>query len=210
MNQYLIMHKIYSRFRFRIPKIRYNRLPTISKTSQNNNILINDRKNITSFLPNINETLSPKKSGSILNNSKKIFKKAIKVNQKKLNIPNSMFDKYSNKIVVDDLFKKEEEVKVNETENNVFSERNKVYSLRDILLPKNKKNLDESFLDTKLNTNGGKSIIDYLQKDKPISPNYIQKVTQLKNGDLIKMDKIRQKYLKNEIETNKLDSVIKK
>ena len=193
-----------------IPKIRYNRLPTISKTSQNNNILINDRKNTTSFLPNINETLSPKKSGSILNNSKKIFKKAIKVNQKKLNIPNSMFDKYSNKIVVDDLFKKEEEVKVNETENNVFSERNKVYSLRDILLPKNKKNLDESFLDTKLNTNGGKSIIDYLQKDKPISPNYIQKVTQLKNGDLIKMDKICQKYLKDEIQKNKLDNAIKK
>ena len=50
-----------------------------------------------------------------------------------------MFDKYSNKIVVDDLFKKEEEAKVNETENNVFSERNKVYSLKDILLPKNKK-----------------------------------------------------------------------
>jgi hypothetical protein len=123
-----------------------------------------------------------------------------------------MFDKYSEKIVVGDLFKKEEEpTKVNHTENNLFSEKNnKVYSLRDILIPKNKKNLDESFLDTKFNINGEKSIINYLQKDKAISPFYIQKVSQLKNGELIKMDKICQKYLNDEVLKNKLDNVIKK
>ena len=55
-----------------------------------------------------------------------------------------------------------------------------------------------------------KALLIICKKINLFSPNYIQKVTQLKNGDLIKMDKIRQKYLKNEIETNKLDSVIKK
>ena len=189
-----------------IPKIKYNNFPSLSKTRKNNNILISDKNNMTSILPRINDTLSP-------NNSKRIFKKAIKVNQKKLNIPNIMFDKYSKKINLDDFFKKEDEVKevkVDENEQNLMSERNKVYSLRDILLPKNQKKLDGTFLDTKLDINGGKSIINYLQQDKTISPFYIEKVTQLKNGDLIKMDKICQKYFRDEIQKNKLDNVIRK
>ena len=195
-----------------IPKLRFNKYNTITKESNNKNIFLNDKINETTFLPKIKDTLSPKKFNSLMNSSERIFKKAIKVNQKKLNIPNNMFDKYSEKIVVGDLFKKEEEpTKVNQTENNLFSEKNnKVYSLRDILIPKNKKNLDESFLDTKFNINGEKSIINYLQKDKAISPFYIQKVSQLKNGELIKMDKICQKYLNDEVLKNKLDNVIKK
>jgi len=188
-----------------IPKIRYNKYPTMSKTSKNTINLLNDKKNET-FLPKINDSLTPNKSTI----TKRIFKKAIKVNQKKLNIPNVMFDKYISREALNNLFKKEEDMKSNQTENNLFSERNKVYSLRDILLPKNQKKLDESFLDKKLNTNGGKSIIDYLQKDKSISPFYIQKVTQLKNGELNKMDKICQKYLKDEIQKNKMDNVIRK
>ena len=188
-----------------IPKIRYNKYPTMSKTSKNTINLLNDKKNET-FLPKINDSLTPNKSTI----TKRIFKKAIKVNQKKLNIPNVMFDKYTSREALNNLFKKEEDMKSNQTENNLFSERNKVYSLRDILLPKNQKKLDESFLDKKLNTNGGKSIIDYLQKDKSISPFYIQKVTQLKNGELSKMDKICQKYLKDEIQKNKMDNVIRK
>ena len=195
-----------------IPKLRFNKYNTITKESNNKNIFSNDKINATTFLPKIKDTLSPKKFNSLMNSSERIFKKAIKVNQKKLNIPNNMFDKYSEKIVVGDLFKKEEEsTKVNQTENNLFSEKNnKVYSLRDILIPKNKKNLDESFLDTKFNINGEKSIINYLQKDKAISPFYIQKVSQLKNGELIKMDKICQKYLNDEVLQNKLDNAIKK
>ena len=188
-----------------IPKIRYNKYPTMSKTSKNTINLLNDKKNET-FLPKINDSLTPNKSTI----TKRIFKKVIKVNQKKLNIPNVMFDKYISREALNNLFKKEEDMKINQTENNLFSERNKVYSLRDILLPKNQKKLDESFLDKKLNTNGGKSIIDYLQKDKSISPFYIQKVTQLKNGELNKMDKICQKYLKDEIQKNKMDNVIRK
>ena len=188
-----------------IPKIRYNKFPTMSKTSKNTINLLNDKNNET-FLPKINDSLTPNKSTI----TKRIFKKAIKVNQKKLNIPNIMFDKYTSREALNNIFKKEEDMKINQTENNLFSERNKVYSLRDILLPKNQKKLDQSFLDKKLNTNGGKSIIDYLQKDKSISPFYIQKVTQLKNGELNKMDKICQKYLKDEIQKSKMDNVIRK
>ena len=196
-----------------IPKIRFNKFSTINKTkNKNNNLFINDKNNITSFLPRIKDTLSPKKSSFILNDySTRIFKKSIKVNQKKLNIPNNMLDKYSNKIISDDIFKKEEEtINVNQTENNLYSESHKIYSLRDILIPRNKKNLDESYLDTKLNINGERSIINYLQKDKTISPIYIQKVSQLKNAELTKMDKICQKYLNDEIKKNKLDNNIKK
>ena len=188
-----------------IPKIRYNKFPTMSKTSKNTINLLNDKNNET-FLPKINDSLTPNKSTI----TKRIFKKAIKVNQKKLNIPNIMFDKYTSREALNNIFKKEEDMKINQTENNLFSDRNKVYSLRDILLPKNQKKLDQSFLDKKLNTNGGKSIIDYLQKDKSISPFYIQKVTQLKNGELNKMDKICQKYLKDEIQKSKMDNVIRK
>ena len=186
-----------------IPKIRYNKFPEINKTNTSN---------MTSFLPKINESLSPIKSISYLNNSKKLFKKAIKINQKKLNIPNSMFEKYTNKANLDNLFKKEEDtsIKVEQTENNLFSQKNKMYTLRDILIPRNKKNLDDSFLDTKLNINGGRSIINYLQKDKIISPIYIKKVSQLRNGELLKMDKICQKYLNDEIQKKNLDNIIKK
>ena len=186
-----------------IPKIRYNKFPEINKTNTSN---------MTSFLPKINESLSPIKSISYLNNSKKLFKKAIKIKQKKLNIPNSMFEKYTNKANLDNLFKKEEDtsIKVEQTENNLFSQKNKMYTLRDILIPRNKKNLDDSFLDTKLNINGGRSIINYLQKDKIISPIYIKKVSQLRNGELLKMDKICQKYLNDEIQKKNLDNIIKK
>ena len=186
-----------------IPKIRYNKFPEINKTNTSN---------MTSFLPKINESLSPIKSISYLNNSKKLFKKAIKINQKKLNIPNSMLEKYTNKANLDNLFKKEEDtsIKVEQTENNLFSQKNKMYTLRDILIPRNKKNLDDSFLDTKLNINGGRSIINYLQKDKIISPIYIKKVSQLRNGELLKMDKICQKYLNDEIKKKKLENAIKK
>ena len=186
-----------------IPKIRFNKIPEISKRNESS---------MTSFLPKISDSLSPKKSFSLMNNSKKIFKKAIKINQKKLNIPNSMFDKYASRANLDNLFKKEDDISANveNSENNLFSQKNKIYSLRDILIPKNKKNLEESFLDTKLNTNGERSIINYLQKDKPISPIYIKKVSQLKNGELIKMDKICQKYLNDEIQKKKLENAIKK
>ena len=186
-----------------IPKIKFNKIPEISKRNESS---------MTSFLPKISDSLSPMKSFSLMNNSKKIFKKAIKINQKKLNIPNSMFDKYASRANLDNLFKKEDDISANveNSENNLFSQKNKIYSLRDILIPKNKKNLEESFLDTKLNTNGERSIINYLQKDKPISPIYIKKVSQLKNGELIKMDKICQKYLNDEIQKKKLENAIKK
>lgn len=198
-----------SRKTISIPKLR-NNLPILSKKNLINSYINDNNK---TFLPKINSSLSPNNSISILNQknlNKKIFKKAIKVSQKKLNIPNSMFDKYSkdSKEILNDLFKKEKDKdnsKVNNTEENVFSERNKAYSLRDILLPKNQKNIDK-----KININGGQSIINYLHKDKAISPIYIQKVSQLKNGEITKMDKICQKYLNDEKKKSKLDNEIRK
>ena len=191
-----------------IPKLRFNKFPTISKTNKNsyNNIL--EKINETSLLPKISDSRSPKKLNTMLNNSQRVFKKAIKINQRKLSIPSTMIDKYSFK---GNTNINEDEIKVNNTENNnAFNEKNKVYSLRDILLPKNQKNLDESSLDKKFNINGESSIINYLQKDKIISPIYIQKVSQLNNGQLTKMDKICQKYLKDEIQKNKMDKIIRK
>ena len=191
-----------------IPKLRFNKFPTISKTNKNsyNNIL--EKINETSLLPKISDSMSPKKLNTMLNNSQRVFKKAIKINQRKLSIPSTMIDKYSFK---GNTNINEDEIKVNNTENNnAFNEKNKVYSLRDILLPKNQKNLDESSLDKKFNINGESSIINYLQKDKIISPIYIQKVSQLNNGQLTKMDKICQKYLKDEIQKNKMDKIIRK
>ncbi len=210
-----------SRKTISISKIRNNPFPLLKQIPKN--IFISDKidKNNKTFLPKIKDTLSPNKSISLIkninqqNNTKKIFKKAIKVSQKKLNIPNNMIDKYSKdtKEILKDIFKKDnekEEIVVNNTEENLFFERNKVYTLRDILVPKNKKNVDSSFLDKKIDMNGGQSIINYLHKDKPISPIYIQKVSQMKNFELNKMDKICQKYLNDEIKKNKLDYEIRK
>jgi len=192
-----------------IPKIRYNKIPIISKTHKNSSNNILEQINETSFLPKINDSMSPKRLNPMLNNSQRVFKKAIKINQKKLSIPSTMIDKYSMKGNVNNI--NEEEIKVNNTENNnLNNDKNKVYSLRDILLPKNQKNLDESYLDKKFNINGESSIINYLQKDKIISPIYIPKVSQLNNGQLTKMDKICQKYLKDEIQKDKMDKIIKK
>lgn len=192
-----------------IPKIRFNKFPTINKTSKNSYKNILEKINETSFLPKINDTMSPKKINTMLNNSQRVFKKAIKINQRKLSIPSTMIDKYSMKGNINNI--NEDEIKVNNTENNnLNNEKNKVYSLTDILLPKNQKNLDESYLDKKFNINGEGSIINYLQKDKIISPKYIQKVSQLNNGQLTKMDKICQKYLIDEIQKNKMDKIIKK
>ena len=191
-----------------IPKLRFNKFPTITKTNKNSyNNILSEKTNESSFLPNINDSMSPKKQKTLLNNSQRVFKKAIKINQKKLSIPNTMIDKYSMKPITNF---NEEDFKISNTENNLFNERSKVYSLRDILLPKNKKNVDESYLNKKFDINGESSIINYLQKDKIISPIYIRKVSQLNNGELTKMDKICQKYLKDEIKKNKMDIVIKK
>ena len=145
------------------------------------------------------------------NNFENVFKK-IKINPKKLNIPLAMLDKYSKDFFgksENDIFKKVDESKINNTENSLTLDKNKFYSLREILLPKNQKNIDESFLDKKINSNGGESIINYLQSDKDISRSLIEKINKSNNEQLYKLDKVCQKYFNDEKLKFSLDNEIK-
>ena len=150
------------------------------------------------------------------NNYDTLFKK-VKITQKKLNIPVSMLDKYS-KVVIksnknensdSDLFNNNEELKVNNTEGNAILEKDKYYSLREILQPKNQKNIDKSYLDKKINSNGSESIISYLQMDKDISPSLIVKINKSSDDQLYKLDKVCQKYFNDEKLKTLLDNEIK-
>ena len=207
-------------------------LPSINKNN-NNNTTFNKQNNKTSFLSKIGglsianqEFRTPKKArqnlqlpknsaniltisnkeenNSFLNNEKNY--KKVKINSKKLNIPISMLDKFS------DFGKKnnnnlDEDSKINNTENSIGFD--KMYYLRDILLPKNKKNIDDSFLDKQINLKGSESIINYLQSDKNISPSLIVKINKSNNEQLYKLDKVCQKYFNDEKIKNSLDNEIR-
>ena len=148
------------------------------------------------------------------NNSGSAFRK-IKLNPKKLNIPVVIFDQYSKGLNDKnnnnnlDSSNNNEELKINDTKKNLILDKNKMYSLREILLPKNQKNVDEFLLDKKINSNGGESIINYLQMDKDISPSLIEKINKSNNEQLYKLDKICQKYFNDEKIKNDLDIEIK-
>ena len=150
------------------------------------------------------------------NNYDTLFKK-VKITQKKLNIPVSMLDKYSKVVIKNnnnensdsDLFNNNEELKVNNTESNAILEKDKYYSLREILQPKNQKNIDKSYLDKKINSNGSESIISYLQMDKDISPSLIVKINKSSVDQLYKLDKVCQKYFNDEKLKTLLDNEIK-
>ena len=159
-------------------------------------------------IPNKNEN---KFINTNSNNFENVFKK-IKINPKKLNIPLAMLDKYSKDFFgksENDIFNKVDESKINNTENSLTLDKNKYYSLREILLPKNQKNIDESFLDKKINSNGGESIINYLQSDKDISRSLIEKINKSNNEQLYKLDKVCQKYFNDEKLKFSLDNEIK-
>ena len=147
------------------------------------------------------------------NNNENTFKK-IKINSKKLNIPLVMLDKYSKQPENknknnNNLFNNNEDSKINNTENSLTFDKNKMYTLREILLPKNQKKIDDSFLDKKINSNGGESIINYLQSDRDISPSLIEKINRANNEQIYKLDKICQKYFNDEKLKNSLDNEIK-
>ena len=168
---------------------------------------------------NLNTLKIPNKKENLFlntnfNNYETVFKK-IKINSKKLNIPVVMLDKYSkdavnkNKNNSMDLPNNNDDSKINYTENNLTNEKNKMVSLREILLPKNKRNVDDSFLDKKIYSYGGESIISYLQSDKNISPSLIEKINKSNNEQLYKLDKICQKYFNDEKIKNSLDNEIR-
>lgn len=150
------------------------------------------------------------------NNYDSVFKK-IKVSPKKLNIPVVMLDKYSKEEMMEKMENNEDDknadnevLKILNTENNTTPlDKDKMYSLRELLIPKNKKNVDDSFLDKKINLNGGESIINYLKMDKTISPSLIEKINKSNNEQLFKLDKICQKYFNDEKAKSNMDIEIK-
>ena len=127
----------------------------------------------------------------------KYSKKSVNENDKKNNNNNNL-----------DIFNSNKNLTIN-TDSNSILDKNKMYSLREILLPRNQKNVDESYLDKKINSNGGESIINYLQSDKDISPSLIKKINQSNNEQLYKLDKICQKYFNDEKVKHSLDHIIK-
>jgi len=224
-------------------KIEYTQFPPINRSNKNINTTFNDQNNQNSFVSKMDEFSqefrTPNKRKQILelnknnlnipkilnkndnyflntnfNNYEKVFKK-ITIKPKKLNIPISMFDKYSkkgennkNKNNNLDIFNNNEDTKINNTESSVL-DKDKMYALREILLPRNQKNIDESYLDYKINSNGGESIISYLQSDKDISPSLITKINKSNQEQLYKLDKVCQKYFNDEKLKNSLDNEIK-
>ena len=184
---------------FRTPK-KSNQYLKLSKNNRYNIKLINKDEN-----PILNTNF---------NNNENTFKK-ITINSKKLNIPLVMLDKYSkesenkkkNNSV--DLFNNEDSKIINNSENSLTLEKNKMVTLREILLPKNQKKIDDSFLDKKINSNGGESIINYLQSNRDISPSLIEKINRSNNEQLYKLDKICQKYFNDEKIKISLDNEIK-
>jgi hypothetical protein len=119
-----------------------------------------------------------------------------------------MMEKMNN--IEDDKNVDNEILKISNTENdNTSLDKDKMYSLRELLTPKNKKNVDDSFLDKKINVNGGESIINYLKMDKTISPSLIEKINKSNNEQLFKLDKICQKYFNDEKMKSNMDIEIK-
>lgn len=150
------------------------------------------------------------------NNYDSAFKK-IQLIQKKLNIPVVMLDKYTKEEMMEKMNNNEDDknvdneiIKISNTENDTTPlDKDKMYSLRELLIPKNKKNVDDSFLDKKINVNGGESIINYLKMDKTISPSLIEKINKSNNEQLFKLDKICQKYFNDEKAKSNMDIEIK-
>ena len=149
-------------------------------------------------------------------NNYDLFKK-VKITQRKLNIPVSMLDKYSKVVIKNNknlngdsgMYNSNEEIKASNTESNALLEKDKYYSLKEILLPKNQKNIDKSFLEKKINSNGSESIINYLQMDKDISPSLIVKINKSTDDQLYKLDKVCQKYFNDEKIKSNLDNEIR-
>ena len=167
----------------------------------------------------INKNVKLNQNQLLNNNSNNLdseFKK-ISLFPKKLNIPAIMLDKYTKEEMMEQMNNKEDDknidneiLKISNTENDTTPlDKDKMYSLRELLTPKNKKNVDDSFLDKKINVNGGESIINYLKMDKTISPSLIEKINKSNNEQLFKLDKICQKYFNDEKAKSNMDIEIK-
>ena len=217
-------------------KIDYNNsLSPIRKINTNNNLSflskigefsINPKNLKTPYKTNKNYVLYNNNITQINNknflnnnsdNNESIFKN-VSISQKKLNMPKIMLDKYSKESLMKTIETEnylnsnndKEEQKIKYTESNSSPlDKDKMISLRELLNPKNKRKVDDIFLDKKININGGESIINYLQMDKTISPSFIEKINKYNDEQLYKLDKVCQKYFDDKKIKSNLDDEIK-
>ena len=168
------------------------------------NNIINSEKRLLTEAPLLSQSKSLRKSLTINNPNLLEFKSDKKNSYKNINIRQSK--RLASK-KLDNMFSIEEK---NENKYNYDRKKNKfqikqlkdgfylpliknTLPLKDILIDKNAKNINNKILKTKLNTNEN-HLINYLKLDKTIKPSFIEKLKNADNDRLVKLDKICQKY----------------
>ena len=168
------------------------------------NNIINSEKRLLTEAPLLSQSKSLRKSLTINNPNLLEFKNDKKNSSKNINIRQSK--RLASK-KLDNMFSIEEK---NENKYNYDRKKNKfqikqlkdgfylpliknTLPLKDILIDKNAKNINNKILKTKLNTNEN-HLINYLKLDKTIKPSFIEKLKNADNDRLVKLDKICQKY----------------
>ena len=190
-------------------KIKYSPQIIIPSTKRESlkyikNNIINSEKRLLTEAPLLSQSKSLRKSLTINNPNLLEFKSDKKNSYKNINIRQSK--RLASK-KLDNMFSIEEK---NENKYNYDRKKNKfqikqlkdgfylpliknTLPLKDILIDKNAKNINNKILKTKLNTNEN-HLINYLKLDKTIKPSFIEKLKNADNDRLVKLDKICQKY----------------
>ena len=190
-------------------KIKYSPQIIIPSTKRESlkyikNNIINSEKRLLTEAPLLSQSKSLRKSLTINNPNLLEFKSDKKNSYKNINIRQSK--RLASK-KLDNMFSIEEK---NENQYNYDRKKNKfqikqlkdgfylpliknTLPLKDILIDKNAKNINNKILKTKLNTNEN-HLINYLKLDKTIKPSFIEKLKNADNDRLVKLDKICQKY----------------
>ena len=190
-------------------KIKYSPQIIIPSTKRESlkyikNNIINSEKRLLTEAPLLSQSKSLRKSLTINNPNLLEFKNDKKNSSKNINIRQSK--RLASK-KLDNMFSIEEK---NENKYNYDRKKNKfqikqlkdgfylpliknTLPLKDILIDKNAKNINNKILKTKLNTNEN-HLINYLKLDKTIKPSFIEKLKNADNDRLVKLDKICQKY----------------
>ena len=173
------------------------RFSIINDTSQNGKRLfteaplINAKKSLRKSLTNkIPQTLE-------ITGEKKNSLKFINVSSSKILLPKQLNDIYSIKENVGDINnkgKKKNKFQIKQLRDGFSLPviKNSV-PLKDILLDKNAKNINNRILKKQISKNEN-NLINYLKLDKTIKPSFIEKLNKADNDRLIKLDKICQKY----------------
>lgn len=178
-------------------KNQIKRFSIINDTSQNGKRLfteaplINAKKSLRKSLTNkIPQTLE-------ITGEKKNSLKFINVSSSKILLPKQLNDIYSIKENVGDINnkgKKKNKFQIKQLRDGFSLPviKNSV-PLKDILLDKNAKNINNRILKKQISKNEN-NLINYLKLDKTIKPSFIEKLNKADNDRLIKLDKICQKY----------------